>query len=104
MGKNIKNLSLNGTLNRKQYNGEISINDPNAQAHIKGLIDFSTSRLFANVEAHIKHLDVHFFSGQKGRQIVSGDFKGKVAMTDINDLTLDASLHNIHYFSEGQKR
>ena len=103
MGKNIKNLSLNGTLNRKQYNGEISINDPNAQAHIKGLIDFSTSRLFANVEAHIKHLDVHFFSGQKGRQIVSGDFKGKVAMTDINDLTLDASLHNIHYFSEGQK-
>jgi hypothetical protein len=62
MNKEINNLYLDGLLDHKKYNGLITVNDEQAKATIKGLIDFSTSRIFANVDANVSYLNMNYFT------------------------------------------
>ncbi|QOW10391.1 translocation/assembly module TamB [Kaistella flava (ex Peng et al. 2021)] len=101
--KVITNVYLEGVLDHKKYNGIINVNDDQAKANIKGLIDFSTSKLMADVNANIDYLNVNYFTGAKGTQAVSGIVNGKISMTNINDLTLDADLQNVSFAANNQK-
>ena len=103
MDKVVTNVHLDGVLNRKTYNGLVTVNDKQARANVKGLIDFSTSRLKADVLADVAHLNLNYFTGAAGEQIVSGKVNGKIQMSDINDMNLDADLQNVT-FSMGKKR
>ena len=101
--KVIHNVYLEGTLDHKKYNGIINVNDDQAKANIKGLIDFSTSKIFADVNADVDYLNINYFTGSKGTQAVSGIVDGKISMTNINDLTLDADLQNVNLAANNQK-
>ena len=101
--KVINNVYLEGILDHKKYNGIININDEEAKANIKGLIDFSKSKLYADVNANVDYLNINYFTGTKGTQAVSGVVDGKISMTNINDLTLDAELQNINFATPSQK-
>ena len=101
--KVINNVYLEGILDHKKYNGIINVNDDQAKANVKGLIDFSTSKLYADVKANVDYLNINYFTGAKGTQMVSGIVDGKVSMTNINDLTLDADLQNINFAANNQK-
>ncbi len=101
--KVINNVYLEGILDHKKYNGIINVNDDQAKADVKGLIDFSTSKLYADVKANVDYLNINYFTGAKGTQVVSGIVDGKVSMTNINDLTLDADLQNINFAANNQK-
>lgn len=103
MNKEINNLYLDGLLDHKKYNGLITVNDEQAKANIKGLIDFSTSRIFANVDANVNYLNMNYFTGKPGNQIVSGQVVGKMAMSTINDLNLDVEAHNIDFATADQR-
>lgn len=103
LDKEIKNIYLDGLLDHKKYNGFITINDKQAKGSVKGLIDFSTSRIFADIEADVTYLNVNYFTGQSGTQIVSGKAIGKMAMTNINDAFLNVDVANINFASEGKK-
>ncbi|WHF51663.1 translocation/assembly module TamB [Chryseobacterium gotjawalense] len=95
--KVINNVYLEGILDHKKYTGIINVNDDQAKANIKGLIDFSTSKLIANVNANVDYLNINYFTGTKGTQPVSGVVNGKISMTNVNDLTLDANLKNVNF-------
>lgn len=95
--KVINNVYLEGILDHKKYNGIINVNDDQAKANIKGLIDFSTSKLIADVNANVDYLNINYFTGTKGTQPVSGVVNGKISMTNVNDLTLDANLKNVNF-------
>ena len=96
MGKTLNNVSLDGELTQKQFKGIISINDAQARGLVNGKIDFSKPRLFADVDAQIDYLNLDYFGvGSAGTKSFKGDVKGKVSMTNLNDLDLDASLHNV---------
>ncbi|MGA9213684.1 translocation/assembly module TamB domain-containing protein [Kaistella sp.] len=101
--KVINNVYLEGILDHKKYNGIINVNDNQAKANVKGLIDFSTSKLIADVNANVDYLNINYFSGTKGTQAVSGMVDGKITMTNINDLTLDANLQNVNFAANNQK-
>lgn len=103
LNKEINNVFLDGNLDHRKYTGIINVNDEHAKANVNGLIDFSTSRIFADVVADVRHLNINYFTGGKGTQIVSGNIDGKISMTDINDLSLDADLRNIVFTSATQK-
>lgn len=103
MDKVINNLYLDGFLDHKKYNGILNVNDEQARANVKGLIDFSTKRIFADVVADVQHLNINYFTGGKGSQIVSGWVDGKISMTNINDLNLDAELRNISFANATKK-
>jgi len=96
MGKTLNNVSLDGELAQKQFKGIISINDAQARGLVNGKIDFSKPRLFADVDAQIDYLNLDYFGvASAGTKSFKGDVKGKVSMTNLNDLDLDASLHNV---------
>ena len=97
MGKTLNNISLDGELAQKQFKGIISINDTQARGVVDGKIDFSKPRLSADVDAKIDHLNLAYFgaSGSGTNTFFRGDVKGKVSMTSLKDLDLDASLHNV---------
>lgn len=101
--KVINNVYLEGILDHKKYNGIINVNDDQAKANIKGLIDFSTSKLYADVKANVDYLNINYFTGATGTQAVSGIVDGKVSMTNINDLTLDADLQNVNFAANNQR-
>jgi hypothetical protein len=103
MNKEINNLYLDGLLDHKKYNGLITVNDEQAKATIKGLIDFSTSRISMNVDADVNYLNMNYFTDKPGNQIVSGKVNGKMSMSSINDLTLDVEANNINFVTATQK-
>jgi len=103
MNREINNVYLDGLLDHKTYNGIVNVNDEQARANVKGLVDFRTSRLLADVVADVKYLNINYFTGGKGTQIVSGLVDGKIAMTNINDLNLDADLRNGSFTNAAQK-
>ena len=103
MDKVINNLYLDGLLDRRTYNGIINVNDEQAQASVKGLIDFRTAKIMADVNADIRHLNINYFTGQQGNQILSGQIDGSISMTNLNDLNLDADLNNLLFVNGQQK-
>ena len=103
MNKEINNVYLDGFLDHKTYNGIVNVNDEQAKANVKGLIDFRTSRLLADITADVQFLNLNYFTGGKGSQIVSGFVDGKIAMTNLNDLNLDADLQNVSFANASQK-
>ncbi|AZB24930.1 translocation/assembly module TamB [Chryseobacterium bernardetii] len=103
MDKVINNLYLDGLLDHKKYNGLITVNDEQAKATVKGLIDFSTSKITMDVNADVTQLNMNYFTNKPGSQIVSGQVEGKMSMSSINDLTLDVSANNLYFASATQK-
>lgn len=103
MNKEINNLYLDGRMDHKKYNGLITVNDEQAKATVKGLIDFSTSRVSMDVDADVNYLNMNYFTDKPGNQIVSGKVNGKMAMSTINDLTLDVEANDINFATATQK-
>jgi len=103
MDKEINNLYLDGLLDHRKYNGLITVNDEQAKASVKGLIDFSTKRINMDINADVDYLNMNYFTGKTGNQIVSGQVNGKMAMSSLNDLTLDVEANNINFATAAQK-
>lgn len=103
LDKEINNIHLDGLLDHKKYTGIINVNDDQAKAKVNGLIDFSTSRIFANVQTEVPYLNLSYFTGQKESQIFSGNVNGKIAMSNINDMNMDVDLNGVSFASGNQK-
>lgn len=104
MGKNISNITLDGVLAQKRYTGLVNVNDPNAKAKVNGMVDFSTKRLKADVVADLQYINLKYFGvSGGGMNSVSGIVDGKIAMTNLNDLDLDANLKNVTLVSDKEK-
>lgn len=96
MGKKLQNILVDGVLARKQFNGIIDSKDGRTNGRVKGKIDFSTPRIFADVRGNIQHLDLAFFGiDGGGASIVRGNVDGKISFTNINDLDLTADLTEV---------
>ncbi|GGP04329.1 DUF490 domain-containing protein [Cloacibacterium rupense] len=103
-GKTINNLFLDGTLSRKKYDGVVTINDEEAKGKIVGKIDFSTSRLLADINGDIDYLNLSYFGVPgNGKSIFSGSVNGKIAFSNVNDMNLDAQLNNVTFTANNQK-
>ncbi len=104
MGKSLKNISIDGVLNKRRFTGNVNANDPNAKGSFKGLVDFSTKRLFADFDANIQYLNLKYFGVSAGdTNSVSGHLIGKISMTNLNDLNLDANIKGLTLNSSSQK-
>ncbi|MBS1550419.1 MAG: translocation/assembly module TamB [Bacteroidetes bacterium] len=103
LGKKIQNITINGALNHKKYLGDIQINDPQAQLQVNGLIDFSTPNLKADIDSKISHLQLNYFTNTATPQVISGSLKGKISMTNINDLHLETSIDHLSVYNGKDK-
>lgn len=104
MGKSLNNIAIEGVLNKKRFTGDVVANDPNAKGTFKGVVDFSTKRLFADFAANIQYVNLKYFGINAGdTNSVSGVVNGKVSMTNLNDLDLDADINGLTLNSTKQK-
>ena len=104
MGKSLNNIAIDGVLNKKRFTGNVVANDPNAKGTFKGIVDFSTKRLFADFNADIQYVNLNYFGISAGdTNSVSGLVNGKVSMTNLNDLNLDADIKGLTLNSTKQK-
>lgn len=103
LNKEINNVFLDGTLDHKVYKGIINVNDEQAKADVKGVIDFSSSKILADLNADVRYLNINYFTEKPGNQIVTGNIIGNVSMTDLNDLNLDANLANFTFTNGTEK-
>ncbi len=104
MGKSLNNIAIDGVLNKKRFTGNINANDTHAKGSFRGMVDFSSKRLLADFVADIKYLDLKYFGVSAGTtNSVSGLVDGKLAMTTLNDLNMDATINNLVLNSPAQK-
>ncbi|WP_379969087.1 translocation/assembly module TamB [Epilithonimonas sp. UC225_85] len=104
MGKSLNNIAVEGVLNKKRFTGNVVANDPNAKGTFKGIVDFSTKRLFSDFYADIKYVNLKYFGISAGdTNSVSGLVNGKISMTNLNDLNLDADIKGLTLNSTKQK-
>jgi len=104
MGKNLKNISIDGVLNKKRFTGNVNANDTNVKGNFKGIVDFSTKRLFADFDADIQYINLKYFGISAGdTNSVSGHLVGKVSMTNLNDLNLDTNIKGLTLNSSSRK-
>ncbi|MBS9766786.1 MAG: translocation/assembly module TamB, partial [Flavobacteriaceae bacterium] len=77
-GYNYKNISLNGLIKNKQFDGEMNINDPNLKLDFKGLVDFSKEQYVADFTSKIEHSDLNKLNFFTRDSIAT--LKGEVAL------------------------
>lgn len=99
----IANLSLDGVLDKKRYQGIINIKDTNAKADVEGLIDFSQPKIAIDALANVDYLNLAYFTKSKEKQELRGTFDVKMAMKDLDDLSLDAHIKNTEVAFAEQK-
>ncbi|MPS73589.1 MAG: translocation/assembly module TamB [Chryseobacterium sp.] len=104
MGKSLNNIAIDGVLNKRRFTGNVDANDANVKGNFKGIVDFSTKRLFADFDANIQYVNLKYFGISAGdTNSVSGHLVGKVSMTDLNDLNLDTNIKELTLNSSSQK-
>lgn len=99
----IKNIYLDGILDHRIYTGIAHIEDAPLKGKVDGRINFQTSRIKADVEAQMNHLHLHYFTKTKTPQIIKGSMKGKIEMSNLDDLVMEAALYDAA-FANGKSR
>lgn len=101
-GRVVRNIDLNGVLDARIYRGHLAVDDHMAKITADGTLNFQTSRFQGDLNASISHLNLNYFTGQKGSQTVRGNFNGKFALTTLNDLYVDARLSDASFTNGGK--
>lgn len=98
-----QNIKGKGTVSSKQFNGNVTINDPNADLELTGLIDFSKDVPVFDATAQIRK------AALKELQLISddirlkGDFNLNLQGNSIANLIGTARISNAELLANGQK-
>jgi TamB, inner membrane protein subunit of TAM complex len=98
-----QHLQVNGAVAKKKFNGELIADDPNLNAHLNGLIDFSQAQPKFNFQAEVKKADLtklHFVSKPVE---FNGKFKCNFTGDDIDNFLGTASIYDASVFKNGQR-
>jgi hypothetical protein len=95
-GYNYKNVKLNGSYEGKKINGLLSLNDPNIQLDINGLVDMSAKIPVLNFTARAQHIQLeklNLYTKQKSTALsfsAHADFTGNTLDNAIGTLSIDS--------------
>ena len=102
-GYTYRHIQVNGAVAKKKFNGELIASDPNLDAHLNGLIDFSQEQPKFNFEAEVAKADLtklHFANQQVE---FDGKFKCNFTGDDIDNFLGKASIYGASLFKNGQR-
>ncbi len=98
-----QHLQVDGAVAKKKFNGELIAGDPNLDAHLNGLIDFSQEQPKFDFQAEVKKADLtklHFAT----RQVeFNGKFKCNFTGDDIDNFLGTASIYDASVFKNGER-
>ena len=96
------NISLNGVVKNKHFDGEMEVNDDNIKLNFKGLADFSKKRYTFDFKTIVDYLDLNTLNLFKRDSIskVRGDIEIKVSGNTLDDLAGSIDFKNSLYINQ----
>jgi hypothetical protein len=102
-GYTYQHIQVNGAVAKKRFNGELIASDPNLDAHLNGLVDFSLDLPKFNFEAEVAKANLtrlHFVNQEVE---FDGKFKCNFTGDDIDNFLGHASLYDASLFKNGNR-
>ncbi|WP_162944702.1 translocation/assembly module TamB domain-containing protein [Flavisolibacter nicotianae] len=101
-GYTYQNIKGKGTIKKQQLNGDFTINDPNADLHLNGLIDFSKRIPVFDATAQIRKADLKALQLTKEDIKLKGDFTLNLQGNSLSNLIGTARISNAELVANGQ--
>ncbi|MGE9312207.1 translocation/assembly module TamB domain-containing protein [Niabella sp. CJ426] len=89
-----QNITLDGELNKRIFDGSVIVNDPNAMLSLNGLVDFSQKVPEFNFMANIDTLNLYNTQLLKENLAFSGRVNAEFSGNTIDDFLGDANISN----------
>ncbi|HVF81406.1 MAG TPA: translocation/assembly module TamB domain-containing protein [Flavisolibacter sp.] len=98
-----QNIKGKGAISRQLFNGDFTINDPNADLHLNGLIDFSKALPVFDATAQIRTANLKALQLTKEDIKLQGDFNLNLQGNSLTNLMGTARISNAELVANGQK-
>lgn len=98
-----QNIKAKGNLTNRLFNGDFVMNDPNADLHLKGLVDLTRAKPFFNVTADIGHANLRALQITPQDIELSGKFDLNLSASSLSDLLGTARISNATLTSNGKR-
>lgn len=98
-----QNITANGTFNKRKFNGEFTIKDPNADARLNGLIDLSGRKPLFDATAEVVKANLKELQLTKDDIRLSGNFKLNMQGSNIADILGNARISNANVYHNGTR-
>lgn len=100
-GYTYRHIQINGNAAKKKFNGELIASDPNLDAHLNGLIDFSLPQPKFDFEAEVNKADLTRLHFANQRVEFNGKFKCNFTGDNIDNFLGHASIYDASLFKNG---
>jgi hypothetical protein len=96
-------ITVKGKVAKKLFNGELVASDPNLQAHLNGLVDFSKEIPQFDFEANISKADLQKLNILKDQVDFYGKFRFNFKGNNIDNFLGNARVYDASVFRNGKR-
>ena len=101
MDKRYNNVKVDGRLERQQFKGFLSIDDPQLSANYNGTFDFSRKPYKLDFTSNVRHLNLDYLGITKNMNAkVRADIVGDFVFSNLDDFLGDIQLNNLYFTSK----
>src|SRR6185437_9371612 len=98
-----RHIQVNGAVAKKKFNGELIASDPNLDAHLNGLIDYSQKQPKFDFEAEVAKADLTKLHFVRQQVEFDGKFKCNFTGDNIDNFLGKASIYDASLFKNGER-
>jgi len=98
-----QNITAKGNLTNRLFNGDFVMKDPNADLHVKGLVDLTGTKPLFNVTADIAHANLKALQITPQDMQLSGKFDLNLSASSLSDLLGSARITDATLLSNGKR-
>lgn len=98
-----QNLTAKGTFNKRRFNGNFSIKDPNADLSLTGIIDLSGKTPLFNAKATVAYANLKPLQLTKDDIVLKGNFDLDIQGSNLSNLLGTARISNATVLHEGTR-
>lgn len=101
MGKRYQNVAVDGRLERQQFAGVLSVNDPQMMVDYNGIFDFSKKPYRLDFTSKVKYLNLDYLGVTKDMNAkLRADIVGDFTLSNLDDFIGEIQLNNLYFTSK----
>lgn len=101
LGKRFNRVVVNGRVEKEQFKGYLSINDPQLKANYDGLFDFSKQPFHLDFTSQIDHLNLDYLGVTKELNAhVKANIEGDFYFSEIDDFIGSLEMDEVYFTSK----
>lgn len=101
LDKRYQNVLVDGRVEKEQFTGFVSINDPKLSLNYNGLFDFSKKPYRMDFTSKIQHLDLDYLGVTKDLNAkIKANVEGKFQFSELDDFLGSVELDDVYFTSK----